>query len=260
MIVTHNRCETLRRGLQLLGSAHQILVVDNGSTDGTSATLEFEFPRARFIRLPKNFGLTKALNIGIRAADGTYILLLHDDTLIAEGVVSALADYLEAHIEAGCVAPLLTDETGSPMPQVRPLPTSALPDPPYAPATAATAPCLLGAAVMYRAFFLRAIRQIDERYGTYGPDIELAWQVGRGGKKAVVLQDLKAVHLAMPSSVKQGTLNGDRVAGTAAFLGTHVSLPASLLYRFTTGLLASLTIRFSVAAGAFLGQKIDGTN
>ena len=70
VIVTHNRAEMLRRGLEVLGEAHQVLVVDNASTDGTPA-LENEFPGVRFIRLPKNFGLTKAMNIGVRSADGT---------------------------------------------------------------------------------------------------------------------------------------------------------------------------------------------
>ena len=49
--------------------------MDNGSTDDSTA-LEPEFPEIRFMRLPRNFGLTKALNIGIRSAEADYLFLL----------------------------------------------------------------------------------------------------------------------------------------------------------------------------------------
>ena len=41
---------------------------------------------------------------------------------------------------------------------------------------------------MFRAFFLRALRQIDERYGTYGSAVEICAQMRRAGKKIVVLR------------------------------------------------------------------------
>ena len=49
----------------------QIVVVENGSMDG-SEQLDSEFPDLQWIRLPKNFGLTKAMNLGWRAADAEY--------------------------------------------------------------------------------------------------------------------------------------------------------------------------------------------
>ena len=63
VIVSLNRARQLRQLLEGLGEAHQIVVVDNGSTDG-AVDLEPLFPAARFVRLPRNFGLTKALNLG----------------------------------------------------------------------------------------------------------------------------------------------------------------------------------------------------
>lgn len=259
VIVTHNRCATLARSLEALGPEHQVIVVDNGSSDDTSVIAQ-EFPAVRYIRLPKNFGHTKALNIGIRAADGNYILLLHDDTLLTGLAASQLADYLDEHPEAGAAAPVLLDDAGKPAPQVRPLPTPSNPDPAYVASDGGAAECLLGAAVMYRSYFLRAIRQIDENYGTYGADIELSWQVNKGGKPAMVLQGVKAIHLALPSPVKAGALAADRVQGTAAFFGIHTSLLAGMLYRLTKGLTGLLTFNFSAVSGAFGSTKIDGTH
>ena len=261
VIVSFNRAERLRQSLASLGDSHQILVVDNGSRDGSPA-LEAEFPASRFIRLPKNFGLTKALNIGLRAAEGEYVLLLHDDTQIRGDAVSHLADFLAARQDVGAVAPQLTTEAGEPAPQIRPLPTPPAPDPPFQPATGGeevTAECVSAAAIMFRTFYLRALRQIDERYGVYGSAIELCAQVRRSGKKIAVVRDVKAVHYAVPSPLPRADLEGDRAAGTAGFLGKHYGFMSGLLYRIKTGLAAALTFRFKVAAGAFAGQKVDGS-
>ena len=258
VIVSFNRKDTLRESLAALGDAHQVLVVDNGSTDG-SATLDNEFPSVRFIRLPKNFGLVKALNIGIRAADGAYVLILHDDALIDAAAVSKLADYLEEHIEAGAVCPLLLHD-GQPAPQVRPLPTPAVPDPAFQSAHTTEAECVRGAAIMFRTYFLRALRQIDERYGNYGSIVELCAQIRKANRKLVILREVTAEHKASRSPMKASALEGDRALGTAVYLGKHFGFIAGMLYRLKTGLAALFTFRFKVVTGVFSGVKIDGTS
>jgi GT2 family glycosyltransferase len=264
VIVSFNRAESLRRSLTELGDEHQVLVVDNGSRDG-SAQLDEEFPDVRFIRLPKNFGLTRALNIGLRAADGEYVLLLHDDARIAGSAVSQLADFLGAHQDAGAVCPRLVTEQGEPAPQVRPLPTPSLPDQPLEPVeTGADAgakivvQCVSGAAIMFRIFFMRALRHIDERYGNYGNAIELCAQVRRASRRLVILRDVTAVHEALESPMDAGALAGDRTSGTASFLGKHYGFMAGILYRIRSALLGLATLRFKVIAGALSNVKIDG--
>jgi N-acetylglucosaminyl-diphospho-decaprenol L-rhamnosyltransferase len=262
VIVSFNRAEKLRKSLENLGDAHQVLVVDNGSADDSSA-LEQEFPAVRFIRLPKDFGLTKALNIGVRAADGEYILLLHDDTIMTGAAVSELTDFLETRQDVGAVSPLLTNAAGDRTPQVRPLPAPGQPDPAYRPAEGTgevAAECVSGAAVLFRTFFLRALRHIDERYGNYGSDIELCWQVKRSSRKLIVLTGVTAIHEPSPSPMKPGALAGDRVVGTAGFLSKHHGFMTGMLYRIKAGLAGLATFRFGVVAGAFSGSKIDGTS
>lgn len=261
VIVSFNRVEQLRENLKALGSDHQIVVVDNGSWDGVE-TINQEFPKLRFSRLPKNFGLTRALNVGLRAAEGEYILCLHDDVRITGEAVSHLADFLETHPDVGGVCPLLTDASGNPVPQARALPTPSNPDPDLRPAEDSevdTVECTSGAAIMFRAFFLRALRQVDERYGAYGSSIEICAQMRRAAKKVVILHSVTAIHENVASEVPPGALAGDRAAGTAAFLGKHHGFLSGLLYRVKTALGALVTFRFSVLAGAISGQKIDGT-
>ncbi|MEP6716108.1 MAG: glycosyltransferase [Terriglobia bacterium] len=260
MIVTIDRADKLRQCLAALGDKHQILVVDNGSTDHSSGLAE-EFPGTRFIRLPKNFGLTKALNVGIRAAAGPNILLLHDDAQISGEAVDRLADFLEERPDVGAVAPLLLDATGQRAAQVRPLLTPAEPDPPLAPAGGESeilAESISGAAIMFRTSFLRALRQIDEHYGNYGSIQELCFQVKRSNRKLVILTDVTAIHEALTSPVKESALEGDRTVGTAVFLGKHYGFGSGLVYRIKATLTGAVTLRFKVVAGAAGGTKIDG--
>jgi GT2 family glycosyltransferase len=260
VIVSFNRVDQLRESLKALGADHQIVVVDNGSQDGAENISE-EFPALRFSRLPKNFGLTKALNIGLRAAEGEYILCVHDDVRITGEAVAQLADVLESRPDVGGVCPLLTDASGNPVPQMRKLPSPSDPDPALgAPANGeeTIAECVSGA-LMFRAFFLRALRQVDERYGNYGSGIELCAQIRRAAKKVVILHSVTAIHENTPSPMPAGVLAADRVAGTAAFLGKHHGFVSAFLYRLKTALGALVTFRFSVMAAALSGQKIDGT-
>jgi N-acetylglucosaminyl-diphospho-decaprenol L-rhamnosyltransferase len=261
VIVSFNRVDQLRGNLQALGTDHQIVVVDNGSWDGAE-NLGEEFPALRFSRLPKNFGLTKALNIGLRAAEGDYILCLHDDVRITGEAVARLADFLESRADVGGVCPLLTDASGNPAPQVRELPTPPHPDPALrlpGEEEESSVECVSGAALMFRSFFLRALRHVDERYGTYGSGIELCAQLRRAAKKVVILHSVTAIHESAPSSAPLGALAGDRAAGTAVFLGKHHGFVSGLIYRLKTALGALVTFRFSVLAGVLSGQKIDGT-
>jgi hypothetical protein len=266
VIVSFNRADQLRENIKALGGDHQIVVVDNGSWDG-SENLGDEFPHLRFSRLPKNFGLTKALNIGLRAAEGEYILCLHDDVRITCEEVARLADFLESRTDVGGVCPFLTDASGNPVPQVRALPTPSDTDPELrlpsfekqGEGEEIGVECVSGAALMFRSFFLRALRHVDERYGTYGSGIELCAQLRRAAKKVVILHSVTAIHESAASPVPPGALAGDRAAGTAAFLGKHHGFVSALLYRLKTALGALVTFRFSVLAGVLSGQKIDGT-
>jgi N-acetylglucosaminyl-diphospho-decaprenol L-rhamnosyltransferase len=263
VIVSLNRVESVRQSLALLGDAHQVIVVDNGSRDG-SAVAGDDFPGVRSMRLPKNFGSTKALNVGLRTADGEYILLLHDDARISGESVDRLADFLETHPDAGAVCPLLTDDAGNVVPQMRALPTPSATDPPLRIPPEGEdeirAECVSGAAIMFRSFFVRALRQIDERYGDYGNSIELCAQTRRASKKIVILRNVTAVHEGLKSPVPEGMLESDRVAGTAVFLAKHHGFASSLSYRLKTALVALFTFKFSVLSGAIAGQKIDGTS
>jgi GT2 family glycosyltransferase len=84
----------------------EIVVVDNGSSDGTSGWLADAYPVVRVVRLEPNRGFCGAANAGLAAARGAFVQLLNDDTEVTAGWVEAgLAPFADETV--GSVAPLV---------------------------------------------------------------------------------------------------------------------------------------------------------
>jgi glycosyltransferase involved in cell wall biosynthesis len=262
VVVSHDRVELLRRCLRALESSEgretlQLIVVDNGSSDG-SQRLDEEFPQVQFIRLPKNFGLTKALNLGWRAADAEYVLFLHDDTEVTPETVVHLAGILDASPEAGAVCPLLVDAEGRPGPQIGHFP----PDGEYRAAVSSSdAPFAVefarGAALMIRVMLIKAVRQIDERYGQYGSDADLAAQLLRASRKTLLVPTVRVRHEG--DRVPDGLDRADLLLGKALFQQKYSGLGAGIQSRLGAVLKPLISLDLGAFWHALAGQKIDGT-
>ena len=92
---------------------HEIVVVDNGSTDDSVAAAR-KIPGVRVIELGRNAGFSAANNAGIRASQGDLLLLLNSDTLVPPGAIDALVARLAATPSAGIAGPRLVDADGRP--------------------------------------------------------------------------------------------------------------------------------------------------
>jgi N-acetylglucosaminyl-diphospho-decaprenol L-rhamnosyltransferase len=91
----------------------EVLVVDNGSADGSPQMVRDEFPAARLIANPKNLGYAAGCNQGIREARGRHLLLLNSDTRLEDDAISALADVLEERPGVGVVGCALVYADGA---------------------------------------------------------------------------------------------------------------------------------------------------
>ena len=262
VVVSRNRAALLRRCLESLEKSEgretlQIVVVDNGSSDG-SAHLDADFPKAQFIRLPKNFGLTKAMNIGWRAADAEYVFFLHDDTEVEPEAAIRLAETLDANPNAAAACPLLVDDAGRPAPQLGTLPpdgqwraaepSGGQPEPVEYPR---------GAALMMRVFVIRAVRQIDERYGQFGGDADLAAQILRASKKILLDPTARVRHQARTAYTAME--RADFLLGRAVFLGKYRGFGAGLRARLAAVIGPLVSFRWGELRYTLPGQKIDGT-
>lgn len=92
---------------------HEIVVVDNASTDG-SVDAARKIPGVRVIEMGRNAGFSAANNAGIRATSRSLILLLNSDTLVPPGAIDGLIAALERTPGAGVAGPRLLDADGRP--------------------------------------------------------------------------------------------------------------------------------------------------
>ncbi|RJQ47242.1 MAG: glycosyltransferase [Nitrospiraceae bacterium] len=119
VILNWNGREMLSQCLTRLESAlrnttgeHEVIVVDNGSTDGSVEMLKKEFPRVIRVELKKNMGFSKGNNKGIKAANKDLIMLLNNDILLSEETFSLLLHHFDDN-KVFAVAPKVVLEDGS---------------------------------------------------------------------------------------------------------------------------------------------------
>jgi N-acetylglucosaminyl-diphospho-decaprenol L-rhamnosyltransferase len=117
VIVNYNAQRHLENCLDSLTSsppsiAHEIVVVDNASIDGSVAMVRARWPGIALIEQPSNVGFAAGNNVGIRASTGALILLLNNDTIVPAGAVDALAAALLARSDVAVAGPRLVDGTG----------------------------------------------------------------------------------------------------------------------------------------------------
>ena len=96
-----------------LQSSFDVIVVDNGSTDGSQSMLREKYPEVQLIQNEGNVGLGKASNQGIEATNGRYVLLLNNDTLVNGPSLDAMVELLDTTPDAGAVGGRLLNADGS---------------------------------------------------------------------------------------------------------------------------------------------------
>ena len=107
IIVNYNSKTVLKNCLSSLLAqtserSWETIVIDNASMEKINQ-LEIEFPKIKFIYNSKNVGFAAANNIGIKRANGKYILLLNPDTIVNENSFLPMINYLEQNDDVGVV-------------------------------------------------------------------------------------------------------------------------------------------------------------
>lgn len=91
-----------------------VVVIDNGSSDGSAGAVRERFPGAHLVENGVNLGFARAVNQGIALARTRHLILLNSDAVVVDGALARLVRYLDAHPEAGIAGAQLRNPDGRP--------------------------------------------------------------------------------------------------------------------------------------------------
>jgi GT2 family glycosyltransferase len=205
VIVAYNRWELTESCLRHLDRqtlAHRVIVVDNGSSDDTSARLRAERPDVHLVRFEENRGFAEACNCGVAAGGGEAVVLLNNDVDcrpdFLERVTAPLEDPAIGSVAALMLQPgeqqidsigLCTDVTLAGYPRLQGLPIAL---------AAETEPVLAGpagTAAAYRRSAWEEVGGLDEAIFAYMEDLDLALRLRVAGWGTVAAPDAVGVHV-----------------------------------------------------------------
>jgi len=96
--------------------SYEIIVVDNDEEKIIESEVKRKYPKVLYIKSPGNIGFGSGNNLGEKYAKGEYLFFLNPDTLIENGTIDYLYNFLKQHRNVGIVAPLLLDNENRPYP------------------------------------------------------------------------------------------------------------------------------------------------
>lgn len=265
LVVSYYNVEALRRCISALEKskdreALEIIVVDKGSQDG-AATIDSEFPNITVLRLPRNFGNAKALNIGMRTASAELVFFLVPEVEVGPDAVVKLANRLDGDSDAVAVCPVLHDHQFYRLPE----PQTGTTLTPVRVDSAAETVTVEGAtfdAMMARKYFVRGINFLDEKYGETWSDVDLCFQIRRSGKKVLALPQLSSTYTPRTDRFPAKgltLLEADRIAGAARYFGKYYGFISGLMFRVKEVFKALFSFKIGLFVALLSGRKVDGT-
>ena len=118
ILVNYNAGRELGLALQsiadeLAGCSWEAIVIDNASSDGSTAVVSVFAPHARLMQNVENVGFARGVNQGLAASSGPLVLIMNPDCRLAEGAFAALRVELEKSPACAIVGPRILDPDGS---------------------------------------------------------------------------------------------------------------------------------------------------
>ncbi|HYO35802.1 MAG TPA: glycosyltransferase [Geodermatophilus sp.] len=197
VVITHQRRDEVLLALSRLGELPErphVVVVDNGSTDGTARAVRARFPGVELVASPENLGAV-GRNVGVARLSTPYVAFCDDDTWWDPGSLRTAADVLDAHPRLAVVTARILVEPGARedpiVPELRDSPVRGadwLPGP-------ALGSFLAGASVVRRAAFLE-VGGFCERLWLGGEEELMAGDLAAAGWELCYLPSLTVHHQA----------------------------------------------------------------
>lgn len=187
---------------------YEVLVVDNGSADGSLNLLRESYPQVRVEALPENTGFCHAVNLGLRLSSAPYVILLNNDTKVKSEFIKNLCYAIENKSDAFSVSakmlmwnnPELLDDAGD---------RYCVFGWAYArgkgkPAEQYSVPCEIfsacGGAAIYRKSVLEEIGYFDEEHFAYMEDLDIGYRARIYGYRSYYEPTAEVIHYGSASS------------------------------------------------------------
>ena len=202
----------------------EIILVDNASRDDCVARVRVAYPAVRVAVAAQPQGFSRNYNMGIRMATGAYLLILNNDTLVAQGTLQRMIDAMENDPAYGMVGPLMVGGDGRiQTPCLRPRPSVTAyvlrqlvldPGMPLgrlwqriaqrriARHPSGPVPCISGAAMLVSRRSLELVGMLDETYDFYYEDVEWCHRMQICGLQVGYVAESRLIHFGGQSSVK----------------------------------------------------------
>jgi N-acetylglucosaminyl-diphospho-decaprenol L-rhamnosyltransferase len=183
------------------GHPPHVVVVDNGSSDGSAADVARSLPEVTMLHPGANLGYARAANLGIAATDAPVVAICNPDLEVREGAAAALVRRLASEADLGAVGPMIRNTDGTIYPSARSVPrvrdaighgllglvwrtnpfTRRYRQLDADPGRPRDVDWVSGAAVWLRREALATVGGWDERYFMYVEDVDLCWQLRQHG-------------------------------------------------------------------------------
>jgi N-acetylglucosaminyl-diphospho-decaprenol L-rhamnosyltransferase len=250
VIVSFNSREHLERCLgEVAGGAHEVVVVDNSSSDGSQALVREQFPSVTLVELEENLGFGAANNVGMDAARGDLFLLLNSDAWPVGDAIERLEAFAAARPRAGIVGPRLSNPDGSLQRSVRGWPTpwrlateylflrrlgrrtralNAFYGAGFDHESVRVVEVVKGAVMLVRRDAYEATGGFDPSFFMYGEEMDLCFRVGRAGWEVVFDPGAEFVHVGGVSTGARwgerpsfGPMRREQLRGHLRFVAKH---------------------------------------
>lgn len=230
----------------------ELLLADNGSTDGSRELIAQRFPQVRIIALKENYGFCRAANEGMKAASSPYVILLNNDTEVLPGFTKALVSALQLESRAFSAGakmiqlhhPEKIDDAGNfycalgwafARGKDKSVEYYEEPDEIFA---------ACGGAVIYRKAVLERIGYLDESHFAYLEDIDLGWRAKIAGWKNIYAPEAKVLHVGSGTSGSRYNEFKVSLSSRNSIYLAYKNMPALQLFINLPFLLAGFGIKY----------------
>jgi N-acetylglucosaminyl-diphospho-decaprenol L-rhamnosyltransferase len=276
IVVSHDSSAHLGHVLETTrGTAREVVVVDNASSDGSRELVTSRFPEVTLIALEENRGFGAAANVGMASVEAEYFLLVNPDAWPVGDAVEKLVAFADRHPWAGAVGPRLVGADGAEQRSIFGYPQGSL-----ALAGWATFPSLVtglygtavrlrrslrprasepdggrevngseflqGSVMLLRRAAMAEVGGFDERFFLFSEEVDLSFRLRAAGWSIMLFPGATFVHLGgQSSSADPDWLYAEQVRSYVIFLEKHRDAEAA--DRARTILRRSLPLRALVA-------------